>query len=1723
MMKVVKNETEEQKMKARTLAKGGMLLVGLLVVLLCVSVHAETTNFTKAYSEGGVSIKGEESVTSISLNVAIPNIGILEVGEDGNTYHKISIPDSKFLTKEEGAPQLPYLSECIQVPDQATNISINTSINTPVKTYDDILVYPVPKQVTKTTEEGYQYLDEEFYFDAAKYQNTNLIPHAIAEITEDGYFRSVRMIKLNIYPARYLAAPKVLEFTGNITITISWTIDAAIPIKKDTTKGFEKMLSEMILNYEAHKELKELESAPAVLKMTCVQEAASATTQSPVTYITGTELRNTTINCDYLIITHQDFFSSTELDSFANYRANYNNFNIVIAKVNDIYTQFPNADGNDYSIKDFVQYAYGNWQTPPQYLLLLGDTEYVPTHSDDYADYDRWYTLVAGDDNWQDLAEGRLPIRNCGEMQNIAIKIKSYEASAKNEIDYPRQALYVEGCFAHDPNVINAFLNADFDVTELYDHHPLEYIRDDFITAVNEGQSFIYWNGHGAVDSWEIGFIRTDVDLLNNSVYPIIFTLSCSTADLTSAEPSIGEKFVTAEKGAVAYYGATYLSMDNPIPEYAYYEIFDYFEYSLGMSFLSTRMRSGMHFVDEIYVLIGDPALQVFGHNQNENLPDLAISSLGMRYEETGRLHATVNNVGGSNASNVDVTVSRIDDVTNERFPLGNVTIPLVAANSEAEVIVEVIQPPMGEFRVIAHIDPNDCITESIELNNRNGNRIAPVPTFEDITDQIGVIIPSSSNNATFASKADIDNNGFEDFYYSGKLYLNNSDGTFSDITEEAGIPSDVPANATATFCDINNDGYADLFLNAFQSAKWFINNGDGTFTSGSHGSGTLRQIGYGDIDNDGDLDHCSLYQGGSIRIFINNGNQRYDDITSTCGISGIRVNEYHAPLFMDINNDNYLDLIVYREDQDGRDELVIYENNGECFFVQATDINRGVLSEYPSRFAIADSDLDGDFDLYCFGHTKNSHLWHIRYWNNAGDGTLEVQYPPNISTKTNTGYSRPNPQFVELDNMPGEDLVWGIYYIRNSGRGDFQNYEDTSLGKEYYGMYGDSTKSTVLPIDIEGDGDIDLIRVNWQRDEGTTGGSYYMQVLRNRINNDNWIKVKPVGFMTNRSAIGAKVYVYSSNSELVGFNEVSLQRPSPLHFGVDANDRYTVVVYWPASGITDILQDILPSQLITVNEGCTVEAPAAPSGLQATAAVSNEIELSAKVDLSWIDNSDNENGFSIERSQNGIDFMIIGKVVSNTTTFIDTGLDFDTTYYYRVSAFRGMRNSYSNIASVTTPPRPEFQLPEITSIYPPAGTSNSRITIMGNNFGRLTMDSTVCLRSEVLPGFEITHPIPIFHIWTDTRIELDLIDLSSWIFPGDTFTMYDLSVISEGGESNSVPFKYVESGPEIHSISPTVGLSSSLITITGENFGSYVAGASHILVNGMPISRPPESWTDNCIKVYAVSGLEEGEYNISVRAASGAESAAVIFNVFDAMPTISSISPTKGQYDTVVTIYGENFGEWIFGGIADILIDGTPFGLPPNSWTDTQIEVTIGWDCDPGIYNISIRTADGLESNSVTYEIILPITITHFTYSNGAGGEWIVAYGENLAKVNKVTFAGEGGTADAQIWGTSDTYVAFYVAEGLSAGMYKIKVATDACESNELDFEILSPRITSVTTYDGVPITGGAGGEEIMIDGEGFGTTKSLTPTAVVFRGPAGEEEEAQVWYNIREHISSW
>ncbi|MEE9442183.1 MAG: FG-GAP-like repeat-containing protein [candidate division Zixibacteria bacterium] len=251
--------------------------------------------------------------------------------------------------------------------------------------------------------------------------------------------------------------------------------------------------------------------------------------------------------------------------------------------------------------------------------------------------------------------------------------------------------------------------------------------------------------------------------------------------------------------------------------------------------------------------------------------------------------------------------------------------------------------------------------------------------------------------NGYAASAADIDNDGDLDVFYGAKLFRNDGNFAFADITEEAGLLN-IPFTCRAAFGDVDNDGDMDIFMNRQNRAPslLFINDGTGHFLESSYYKSSLGYfptavgVSFGDVDNDGDLDMytCAGYSDPN-KLFINDGNGYFTDNTGPSGTSC--TNYSRGSEFVDIDLDGDLDLIVANENRSAQ----LFANDGSGIFTDITDacgIDDGLAKA--GAAVVGDYDNDGDMDIFI---TRTDYIINSFFENNINLGQYITIQPVGI------------------------------------------------------------------------------------------------------------------------------------------------------------------------------------------------------------------------------------------------------------------------------------------------------------------------------------------------------------------------------------------------------------------------------------------------------------------------------------------------------------------------------------------------------------------------------------------------------------------------------------------------------------------------------------------------------------------------------------------------------
>ncbi len=419
----------------------------------------------------------------------------------------------------------------------------------------------------------------------------------------------------------------------------------------------------------------------------------------------------------------------------------------------------------------------------------------------------------------------------------------------------------------------------------------------------------------------------------------------------------------------------------------------------------------------------------------------------------------------------------------------------------------------------------------------------------------------------------DYDNDGHLDIYFVNgaplagdetdehpinRLYQNKGDGTFSDVTQHAGV-GDTGYGIGCCVADYNNDGNSDLFLSNYGQNILYRNDGDGTFTDMTTGVGIVGEprfsagCAFGDYDNDGWLDLVVVnYVSVDLKtapdcsqgrvpaycrpedfapepdvLYRNNGDGTFTDVTQDAGI--ISLGRGLGAIWIDVDNDSWLDLYIAND----REPNFLYRNNGDGTFTELGELHgiaRNEHGDVESSMGIdtADTDNDGDFDVILTHYQAETNT----FYQNDGNGIFwditaqsRLSEPTLLPLAWGTGFADfDNDGWLDLffanghlhDNIAELEEV-GVYKQQNQlfrSRGDGGYTDISDLSGE--GMLIEKSSRGAVFGDYDNDGDLDLLVTN-------------INDTPDLLRNDtppvhHWLSIKLVGEKSNRDGIGAKV-----------------------------------------------------------------------------------------------------------------------------------------------------------------------------------------------------------------------------------------------------------------------------------------------------------------------------------------------------------------------------------------------------------------------------------------------------------------------------------------------------------------------------------------------------------------------------------------------------------------------
>jgi len=471
-----------------------------------------------------------------------------------------------------------------------------------------------------------------------------------------------------------------------------------------------------------------------------------------------------------------------------------------------------------------------------------------------------------------------------------------------------------------------------------------------------------------------------------------------------------------------------------------------------------------------------------------------------------------------------------------------------------------------------------------------------------------------------------------------GALYRNNGDGTFTDVTTKAGVGAEGLFGMGIAVGDYDNDGFPDLFICGYGRSILYHNNGDGTFTDVTKQAG-VENVGrwassaaWFDSNNDGHLDlvianyvdwsaernfwcgdrgpgmrsycHPDVYHGQPPTLYRNNGNGTFTDVSKESGLAAKPANGLGVVTF-DYDNDGWQDIFIANDSMPNS----LFHNNRDGTFTElaylaGVAVSNDGLPEAGMGTDAADTTGSARLDI-AVTHLDTQLA---RVYRNLGKDGFEDQ-----TLRSKIGYATFHMsgfglRFMDYDNDGARDLFMANGHVldnieryhaeshyaepklmfRNLGNGTFENVSN-QLGPDFA---ADRVSRGAAIADYDNDGDLDILVSN-------NGG--VPQLLSNDGGNANhWLELFLIGTRSNRDGVGARVKVIAGDLVLYdqrkgGMSYQSAQDPR-LHFGLGQRSIVdSLEILWPSGAVTK-LQNLKADQIIAVKEATGIVEKAFPS-----------------------------------------------------------------------------------------------------------------------------------------------------------------------------------------------------------------------------------------------------------------------------------------------------------------------------------------------------------------------------------------------------------------------------------------------------------------------------------------------------------------------------------------------
>jgi len=450
---------------------------------------------------------------------------------------------------------------------------------------------------------------------------------------------------------------------------------------------------------------------------------------------------------------------------------------------------------------------------------------------------------------------------------------------------------------------------------------------------------------------------------------------------------------------------------------------------------------------------------------------------------------------------------------------------------------------------------------------------------------------------------------------YWNRLYRQNRDGSFQDVTQAAGLANAGNGNygMGVAVGDYDNDGNADLYVTSYGKNILYHNNGDGTFTdvtakAGVGGGGWSVSAGFFDYDNDGKLDlfvtrymdwdadhnkicggdwhtYCppNAFPATTCLLYHNRGDGTFEDVTEKSGLAAKKGRALGVS-FADYDGDGFTDIFVAN---DGMQQY-LFHNNGDGTFTEC-GLESGVAFTADGKgmsgmgTVFQDYDNDGRPDVLVTVLPREIYsLYHNEGGGNFNYASLEAGLGAMTSMSSGWGVG-----LEDFDNDGWKDLFVAQGHVLDNVQdidASLRYKEVPLLALNHKGRFERADSGVTKPMaargvafgDINNDGYMDAVI-------SCLGGPPVLLLNRGGGTN-HWISISLQGTRSNRDGYGARVSVSGQTRMATSTGSYLCANDKRLHFGLGAAEKATVEILWP-SGVKQVLNDVRADQFLSVRE----------------------------------------------------------------------------------------------------------------------------------------------------------------------------------------------------------------------------------------------------------------------------------------------------------------------------------------------------------------------------------------------------------------------------------------------------------------------------------------------------------------------------------------------------------